>query len=127
MCTLASVGSHGVSCWCSCLVPPAETEADERGEVYSWGSGQYGRLGHGNLHDRFLPLRISSPLDSVDAVHVACGEFHSAVVSGKSSVCVLSNVATAGAPAVDGYIGNETMWLVEQGAECLKGIGVVIS
>ena len=65
------------------LVRFTETEGDERGEVYSWGSGQYGRLGHGNLHDRFLPLRISSPLDSVDAVHVACGEFHSAVVSGE--------------------------------------------
>ena len=44
-----------------------------------------------------------------------------------SPECVLSNVATAGAPTVDGYIGNETMWLVEQGTECLKGIGVVIS
>ena len=28
------------------------------GEVFSWGSGKYGRLGHGNLRDRFLPLMI---------------------------------------------------------------------
>ena len=29
-----------------------------QGEVFSWGSGKYGRLGHGNLRDRFLPLMI---------------------------------------------------------------------
>eukprot|EP00117_Sycon_ciliatum_P037423 scpid39914/ scgid0031/ Probable E3 ubiquitin-protein ligase HERC4; HECT domain and RCC1-like domain-containing protein 4 len=59
---------------------------DEDGEIYSWGSGQYGRLGHGNLHDRFLPLRVAGDLSGVDIVHIACGEFHSAAVSDKGEL-----------------------------------------
>ena len=62
----------------------------ERGDVYSWGSGQYGKLGHNNLRDRFLPLRIGRPFvavdqedDAMDIVHVACNRFHSAAVTGE--------------------------------------------
>ena len=52
------------------------------GEVYSWGSGFYGRLGHGNLRDRFSPLMIGAPLRGQAVTYIACHEFHSAAVCG---------------------------------------------
>lgn len=50
------------------------------GEVFSWGSGRYGRLGQGHLRDRFSPLMIDRPLRGRDVVQVACHEFHSAAL-----------------------------------------------
>ena len=53
------------------------------GAVFSWGSGQYGRLGQGHLRDRYAPLMISDPLREVKVTQVACNEFHSAAVCGE--------------------------------------------
>ena len=55
------------------------------GEVYSWGSGFYGRLGHGNLRDRFSPLMIGAPLRGLAVTYIACHEFHSAAVCGEAA------------------------------------------
>ena len=52
------------------------------GEVFTWGSGSYGRLGHGNLRDRFSPLMIGGVLRGVGITFVACHEFHSLAVAG---------------------------------------------
>ena len=59
------------------------------GEVYSWGSGFYGRLGHGNLRDRFSPLMIGAPLRGLAVTYIACHEFHSAAVCGGPTMFVL--------------------------------------
>ena len=53
------------------------------GEVFTWGSGSYGRLGHGNLRDRFSPLMIGGILRGVGVTFIACHEFHSLAVSGE--------------------------------------------
>ena len=53
------------------------------GEVFTWGSGSYGRLGHGNLRDRFSPLMIGGVLRGVGITFVACHEFHSVAVAGE--------------------------------------------
>lgn len=50
------------------------------GEVFSWGSGMYGRLGHGNLRDRFSPLMVGAPLRGMAVTFIACHEVHSAAV-----------------------------------------------
>lgn len=55
------------------------------GEVFSWGSGRYGRLGQGHLRDRFSPLMIDRPLRGRDVVQVACHEFHSVALCGEPS------------------------------------------
>ena len=31
-------------------------------ELYTWGSGEFGRLGHGNEETQFLPKLVSSPV-----------------------------------------------------------------
>lgn len=53
------------------------------GEVFTWGSGTYGRLGHGNLRDRFSPLMIGVPFRGIGITFIACHEYHSAAVAGK--------------------------------------------
>lgn len=55
------------------------------GQVWSFGTGQYGALGHGysaakQLPDCLRPRRITA-LDAVRSVCVAAGELHSAVVT----------------------------------------------
>ena len=50
--------------------------------MFTWGSGSYGRLGHGNLRDRFSPLMIGGVLRGAGITFVACHEFHSLAVSG---------------------------------------------
>ena len=53
------------------------------GEVFTWGSGSYGRLGHGHLRDRFSPLMIGGVLRGVGITFIACHEFHSVAVAGE--------------------------------------------
>ena len=62
---------------CKCTYPLVT------GEVYSWGSGIYGQLGHGNMRDRFSPLMIGAPLRGIGITLVACHEYHSAAVAGQ--------------------------------------------
>lgn len=54
-----------------------------KGQVFSWGAGIHGCLGHGNLRDRYSPLMIDEPLRGVNIVQIACYENHSAAISGK--------------------------------------------
>ncbi|CAH1402584.1 unnamed protein product [Nezara viridula] len=44
----------------------------ERGELYTWGRGNYGRLGHGSSEDVSLPTLVSA-LKGLHIVDVACG------------------------------------------------------
>ena len=48
------------------------------GEVFTWGDGSYGRLGHGHVSDQITPKRVESLL-GVTAKQVACGSNHAAV------------------------------------------------
>ncbi|XP_038055580.1 E3 ubiquitin-protein ligase HERC2-like [Patiria miniata] len=43
-----------------------------KGELYTWGSGSYGRLGHGNSEDRLNPTLVSNLKGQV-IKQVACG------------------------------------------------------
>ncbi len=52
------------------------------GRVFSWGSGNFGHLGHGNLRDRYAPLWVDKPLRGINITNIACYECHSAAISG---------------------------------------------
>ena len=50
------------------------------GEVYSWGEGSYGRLGHGDTATIKTPKRVEA-LKDVVIVQVCCGSRHSAAIT----------------------------------------------
>ncbi|XP_058055381.1 probable E3 ubiquitin-protein ligase HERC2 [Anopheles bellator] len=57
------------------------------GELYTWGRGTYGRLGHGNSEDKHLPTLVQA-LKQHRVVHVAlgCGDAHSLCVTDAGTV-----------------------------------------
>ena len=50
------------------------------GDLYSWGHGDYGQLGHGNNITIDRPKRVAC-LEGEKVTHVACGSYHTAVVT----------------------------------------------
>lgn len=51
------------------------------GRIFTWGAGHYGRLGQGNLRDRYSPLWVDNPLRGIHITHIACYDSHSAAIS----------------------------------------------
>eukprot|EP00794_Sanderia_malayensis_P003524 gene3523-4025_t len=50
------------------------------GELFSWGSGRGGKLGFGNIQDRFTPLKVATLADK-KITCIACNELHSAAIN----------------------------------------------
>ncbi len=62
------------------------------GEVYSWGEGDDGKLGHGNKTSCDRP-RVIEALRGRDVVGISCGGAHSAAVTASGTyVCVRKSV-----------------------------------
>lgn len=59
--------------------------SESRMEVYSWGWGDFGRLGHGNSSDLFTPLPIKA-LHSLRIKQIACGDSHCLAVTVEGEV-----------------------------------------
>jgi alpha-tubulin suppressor-like RCC1 family protein len=57
----------------------------DNGNVYTWGSGLYGQLGHGDSEDALIP-KLLSALVGTHFTSVACGSFHTVAVNGKRYV-----------------------------------------
>ncbi|KAJ4951449.1 hypothetical protein NE237_028281 [Protea cynaroides] len=54
-------------------------------QVYSWGWGDFGRLGHGNSSDLFTPLPVKA-LHGVRIKQIACGDSHCLAVTMEGEV-----------------------------------------
>lgn len=69
-----------ISCgWTHCLA------LSSCGEVFSWGSGLYGNLGHGNTEDQPEPKHICI-LQGMKIMQIACGIWHSAVLTNEGDI-----------------------------------------
>ncbi|GLT76907.1 hypothetical protein SLA2020_485410 [Shorea laevis] len=53
------------------------------GDVFTWGDGVHnvGILGHGTDVSHWVPKRVSGPLEGLQVLSVACGTWHSALVT----------------------------------------------
>lgn len=51
----------------------------ESGEVYTWGAGQAGQLGHGDYLRQSLPIKVANIPQKIS--QIACGKRHTACVS----------------------------------------------
>ncbi|QHO44195.1 E3 ubiquitin-protein ligase [Arachis hypogaea] len=60
----------------SCTVTMAE-------ELYTWGDGTHnaGLLGHGTDFSHWIPKRIAGPLEGLQVAFVACGPWHTALIT----------------------------------------------
>ncbi|GMY12552.1 ultraviolet-B receptor UVR8 isoform X2 [Fagus crenata] len=59
--------------------------SQSRVEVYSWGWGDFGRLGHGNSSDLFTPQPIKA-LHGLKIKQIACGDSHCLAVTVEGEV-----------------------------------------
>ncbi|PNX79082.1 putative E3 ubiquitin-protein ligase HERC1-like protein, partial [Trifolium pratense] len=59
--------------------------SESRVEVYSWGWGDFGRLGHGNSSDLFIPQPIRA-LQGLRIKQIACGDSHCLAVTMEGEV-----------------------------------------
>lgn len=50
------------------------------GELYTWGNGQFGRLGHGDTTSVFTPRRVQALVNHF-VVQASCGFWHTAAVA----------------------------------------------
>lgn len=57
-----------------------------RGEMFSWGSGKYGQLGHATRLDERYPRRVETEAGLGGFLHVSCGDRHTAAVTRKLQV-----------------------------------------
>ena len=60
---------------------------DSNGDVYSFGNGAYGNLGHGNTMNRVRPTIIDA-LRGAGIQNIACGAKHSMVLDVRGQVSV---------------------------------------
>ncbi|CAL9173745.1 unnamed protein product [Musa hybrid cultivar] len=76
---LSALDSQGiVSVTCGADHTTAYSQSDD--QVYSWGWGDFGRLGHGNSSDVFSPQPIKA-LQGLKIKQIACGDSHCLAVT----------------------------------------------
>ncbi|KAK4780839.1 hypothetical protein SAY87_016945 [Trapa incisa] len=58
------------------------------GELYTWGDGAHnsGLLGHGSQASHWVPKRVGGCLESLHVSYIACGPWHTAVVTSSGQI-----------------------------------------
>jgi alpha-tubulin suppressor-like RCC1 family protein len=100
--------------------------SSQNSEVYSWGWGDFGRLGHADSADVFVPTPIAS-LSGRKVTAVACGDTHTLVILdggrlvsfGRNQNGQLGNASTNDCyePQEVRVVGGEWVTMVACGAE----------
>lgn len=59
---------------------------NEHGELFTWGVGYQGRLGHGSKTPAYVPTLVQGALEGQHVVDVACGSFHTVALTAGGDV-----------------------------------------
>ncbi|XP_042502892.1 PH, RCC1 and FYVE domains-containing protein 1 [Macadamia integrifolia] len=91
------------------------------GELYTWGDSTHdaGFIGDRRKRSKWLPLRLSGPVDGIHISSVACGEWHMAIVSSSGQLFTFGN-------GTFGVLGHGSLQSISQPkeVESLKGLRV---
>ncbi|XP_037077215.1 E3 ubiquitin-protein ligase HERC2-like [Pollicipes pollicipes] len=118
---VALTGKHVTCCSCGSTYSAALTSC---GELYTWGRGNYGRLGHGNFEDCHLPTLVQA-LTGHRVVDVCCGsgDAHTVAVTDAGLVYTWGD-GDYGKLGRGGSEGSRVPQLVErlQGARVVRAV-----
>ena len=59
-------------------------------QVFTWGQGCYGKLGHGNEDDYFQPKEVST-LTNLRTIDISAGDAHSAAITQNKRLYIWGN------------------------------------
>lgn len=97
--------------WHSCAIT-------ETGELFTWGVGFQGRLGHGDKEPCYVPTRVTGELEGRHVIDVACGSFHSVALTKDGSVFCWGDNA-------NGQCGSAKLPEAVTQPHCVISLGVV--
>ncbi|XP_057976857.1 PH, RCC1 and FYVE domains-containing protein 1-like isoform X2 [Malania oleifera] len=91
------------------------------GDLYTWGSTyNFGLLGHGNDVSHWVPKRLNGPLEGIHVSSIACGPWHTAVVTSAGQLFTFGD----GTFGVLGH-GDRRSVSTPREVESLKGLRTV--
>ncbi|KAI3828986.1 hypothetical protein L1987_03099 [Smallanthus sonchifolius] len=90
------------------------------GDLYTWGEGHFGILGHGNEVSHWVPKRVNGPLEGIPVSAIACGPWHTAVVTSAGQLFTFGD----GTFGVLGH-GDRKSVSIPKEVESLKGLRTV--
>lgn len=92
------------------------------GDLYTWGDGthSFGLLGHGNDLSHWIPKRVNGPLEGIRVASVACGLWHTALVTSSGQLFTFGD----GTFGVLGHNDTRSFYLPRV-VESLKGLKTV--
>jgi hypothetical protein len=97
--------------WHSCAI-------NSEGELFTWGVGFQGRLGHGTKDPCFTPTKVTGALDGHRIVDVACGSFHTVALTETGIVFCWGDNA-------NGQCGSSTLPEAVTKPHCVSSLCVV--
>ncbi|KAH6756631.1 hypothetical protein C2S51_038900 [Perilla frutescens var. frutescens] len=90
------------------------------GDLYTWGDGHFGVLGHGHEVSHWVPKRVIGPLEGIRVSSISCGPWHTAVVSSAGQLFTFGD----GTFGVLGHGDKESVSKPRE-VESLKGLRTV--
>ncbi|KAK6144082.1 hypothetical protein DH2020_020902 [Rehmannia glutinosa] len=90
------------------------------GDLYTWGDGHFGLLGHGNEVSHWVPKRVNGPLEGIHVSSISCGPWHTAVVTSAGQLFTFGD----GTFGVLGHGDRESVSIPRE-VESLKGLRTV--
>lgn len=92
------------------------------GDLYTWGDGthNFGLLGHGNDISHWMPKRVNGPLEGIRVSSIACGPWHTALVTSSGQLFTFGD----GTFGVLGHNDKKSAYFPRE-VESLKGLKTV--